>query len=132
MIFCYLSMHVTESVNSLQRLWFVKLTNESALVLLPEHDQYVCLQKESHRVLSWWLFVSYEWYNSCHSKKSRFLCREGHCNTYIRYVFCHCLFISMQTLKIHLSRWEGCYHIFVRPPKDICHGFLRLRICGKR
>jgi hypothetical protein len=87
MIWCYLYIHVYESVNSLQRLWFVKVTNESALVLLPQHDQYVCLQKESYRVLSWWLFVSYEWYNSCHSKKSRLWCREGHCNTYIRYVF---------------------------------------------
>ena len=132
MIFCYLYIHVYESVNSLQRLWFVKVTNESALVLLPEHDQYVCLQKDSYGVLSWWLFVSYEWYNSCHSKQSRLLCRECHCNTYIHYVFCYCLFKSIYTLKIHLSRWEGCYHISVRPRKVICHGFLRLRICVKR
>jgi hypothetical protein len=73
----------------------------------------VCLQKESYRVLSWWLFVSYEWYNSCHSTKSRLLCREDHYNTYIRYVLCYCLFISIYTLKIHLSRWEGCYNISV-------------------
>jgi hypothetical protein len=130
MIFCYLYIHVYESVNSLQRLWFVKLTNLSVVYLSMIN---MCVYKKNR------IECYYDGY-SCHMNDTTAVIRQNQdfcvgkditIRTYAMF-FCFCLLISIYTLKIHLSRWEGCYHISVRPRKVICHGFLRLRICGKR